>query len=166
LIPTWKAGLSPQETQDVVQETVLAATRNIGTFRYDPAACACKTWLLHVTRSRILNQYRRKNRDRAVQAPTDESDATPLIERVADPAARLHVHGLCRRWRDGGQELVRGNPCMLRSAALALGSESAANRCPTMGRSCAASRQNAPPLVLEEQAGPLFDLLSPSRTAP
>jgi len=79
-----KAGLNSAEAQDVVQETVLAVTRNIGEFKYDPSACAFKTWLLKVTRSRISNQFRSKNRHRAVQ-PADGTEGTALIDRVPDP---------------------------------------------------------------------------------
>ena len=81
-----KAGLTPTEAQDVVQETVLAVTRNIGEFKYDPAKCAFKTWLMRVTRSRISNQFRRKNREGALHVDEADGYRTPLIERIADPA--------------------------------------------------------------------------------
>src|SRR5215468_8825817 len=50
-------GLSHQEAQEVVQETVIAVAKNIGKFSYDPQVCAFKTWLLGVTRSKIANQF-------------------------------------------------------------------------------------------------------------
>lgn len=82
-----KAGLSSAEAQDVVQETVLAVTRNIGEFKYDPSACAFKTWLLKVTRSRISNQFRSKNRHRAAHGSgADETWGTSLLEQIPDPA--------------------------------------------------------------------------------
>jgi RNA polymerase sigma factor (sigma-70 family) len=80
-----KAGLRPEEAQDVVQETVVAVVRNIGAFRYDPQRCAFKTWLMQVTRSRISNQFRRNKRHRLVQ-PLPDSDGTALIEEIPDPA--------------------------------------------------------------------------------
>lgn len=82
-----KAGLNSAEAQDVVQETVLAVTRNIGEFKYDPSHCAFKTWLLKVTRSRISNQFRTKNRHRAIHGSSgDAASGTALIEQIADPA--------------------------------------------------------------------------------
>ena len=82
-----KAGLNSAEAQEVVQETVLAVTRNIGEFKYDPSKCAFKSWLLKVTRSRISNQFRSKNRARAVQPSAgDESSGTSLLEQIPDPA--------------------------------------------------------------------------------
>jgi RNA polymerase sigma factor (sigma-70 family) len=81
-----KSGLSTTQAEDVVQETVVAVARNIGTFRYDPSACSFKTWLMKVTRSRISRQYRANNRQPAVEnAPLDDGSGTGLIERVADP---------------------------------------------------------------------------------
>jgi RNA polymerase sigma-70 factor (ECF subfamily) len=82
-----KAGLNSTEAQDVVQETVLAVTRNIGEFKYDPSTCAFKTWLLKVTRSRISNQFRSKNRHRAVHSSAgDETSGASLLEQIPDPA--------------------------------------------------------------------------------
>jgi len=55
-----KAGLREDEARDVVQETVVAAVRNIPESQYDPAKCAFKTWLLNLTRSRIVDQIRKR----------------------------------------------------------------------------------------------------------
>ncbi len=81
-----KAGLTDAEAQDLVQETVLSVARNIAGFKYDPALCSFKTWLLQLTRWRILNQWKRRQRDRgrAVTDPTAER-ADPL-ELIPDPA--------------------------------------------------------------------------------
>jgi RNA polymerase sigma-70 factor (ECF subfamily) len=80
-----KSGLSDPEAQDVVQETVLTVAKNIG--KYDREAGSFKSWLLHTTRWRIADQFRK--RDLAAQggnARRDESgDATPTIERVPGP---------------------------------------------------------------------------------
>lgn len=53
-------GLTHQEAEEVVQETVLAVAKSIPHFSYDPAKCAFKTWLLTVTRSKIANQFARR----------------------------------------------------------------------------------------------------------
>lgn len=81
-----KSGLTDPEAQDVVQETVLTVAKNIG--KYEREAGSFKSWLLHTTRWRITDQFRK--RDLAAQrgARRDESDgATPTIERVAGPDA-------------------------------------------------------------------------------
>ncbi len=60
-----KAGLNDPEAQDVVQETVISVANNVGEFRYDPKVCSFKTWMLRLTRWRILDQLRRREREAA-----------------------------------------------------------------------------------------------------
>jgi RNA polymerase sigma-70 factor (ECF subfamily) len=83
-----KAGLSDAEAQDIVQETVLSVARKIEGFRYDPKVCSFKTWMLQLTRWRIINQLKRRQRE-ASQTPLpigDPVDRTNVLERIADPA--------------------------------------------------------------------------------
>ena len=85
-----KAGLSEQEAQDVVQETVITVARRIPEFKYDPAVCSFKTWLLNLTRWRIVDQLRKRPPNRARPCfRADRAPRTATIERIADPA------GLC-----------------------------------------------------------------------
>jgi RNA polymerase sigma-70 factor (ECF subfamily) len=99
-----KAGLSHAEAQDVVQETVISVTKTIGEFRCDPAAGAFKSWLLNLTRWRILNQLKKRMPEcvgvdasacpppAQSQVPlkrghrTDNTARTATVEGVADPA--------------------------------------------------------------------------------
>jgi RNA polymerase sigma factor (sigma-70 family) len=91
-----KTGLTDAEAQDIVQETVLSVARNIEGFRYDPAVCSFKTWMLQMTRWRILNQLKRRQRDQGgpfmgppeFSAPyaTEAADRTSTLDRVPDPA--------------------------------------------------------------------------------
>src|SRR5215475_15019934 len=55
-----KAGLNDAEAQDAVQETVIAVSKHIATFTYDPAKCSFKTWLLRLTRQRIGRQFHKR----------------------------------------------------------------------------------------------------------
>ena len=55
-------GLTHQEAEEVLQETVLAVAKSIPRFEYDPARCAFKTWLLRVTSSKIANQFKKRGR--------------------------------------------------------------------------------------------------------
>ncbi len=87
-----KSGLGEAEAQDVVQETIIAVARNIGQFKYDPAVCSFKSWLLQVTRSRISNQFRTRRRRQAIDGRAEDGDdtnGTGLIERVPDPAGNV-----------------------------------------------------------------------------
>lgn len=81
-----KSGLTDQEAQEVVQETVITVARRIPEFRYDPKVCSFKTWLLNLTRWRIVDQLRKRKPDARFQRRHSEATArTPTIERVADP---------------------------------------------------------------------------------
>jgi RNA polymerase sigma-70 factor (ECF subfamily) len=82
-------GLSHEEAQEVVQETVVAVAKHIGKFNYNPLVCAFKTWLLNVTRSKIANQFARRARPppAAVGSTSDGSSTTGLINRVPDEQA-------------------------------------------------------------------------------
>jgi RNA polymerase sigma factor (sigma-70 family) len=91
-----KAGLTDAEAQDIVQETVISVAKNIGGFRYDPAICSFKNWMLQLTRWRIMNQLKRRQRNQAVPASAlsdsggsrsqEETDRTATVERIPDPA--------------------------------------------------------------------------------
>jgi RNA polymerase sigma-70 factor (ECF subfamily) len=60
-----KAGLNDPEAQDVVQETVISVANNVGEFRYDPKVCSFKTWMLRLTRWRIVDRLRQREREAA-----------------------------------------------------------------------------------------------------
>jgi RNA polymerase sigma-70 factor (ECF subfamily) len=83
-----QAGLTDSEAQEVVQETVLVVARNMGQFRYDPAVGTFKSWLLHTTRWKIADQFRKRLPvDRPSRQTGTSSAATSPIERIPDPAS-------------------------------------------------------------------------------
>jgi RNA polymerase sigma factor (sigma-70 family) len=71
-----KAGLSDDEAQEVVQETVISVARKMPEFRYDPAKGSFKQWLLLITRRRIHDHLRRVYR--SLPAAPGEHDADKL----------------------------------------------------------------------------------------
>lgn len=79
-------GLSHEESQEVVQESIVAVAKNIGKFRYDPQVCRFKTWLLNVTRSKIANQFARRARQPVLAGNLnpDDSSRTDLLGRIPD----------------------------------------------------------------------------------
>ena len=91
-----RAGLTDAEAQDVVQETVISVAKNIEGFHYDPVVCSFKSWMLQVTRWRIINQWKKRRGDPGNPAPAvsgaraacnrDGTDRTPTLERIPDPA--------------------------------------------------------------------------------
>jgi RNA polymerase sigma-70 factor (ECF subfamily) len=81
-----KAGLTREEAEDAVQDTFVAVARNIGSFRYDPARCSFKSWLLLITRQRIIWQLRKRPPSALHPARTDDDTArTATIDRIPDP---------------------------------------------------------------------------------
>ncbi|HKS38057.1 MAG TPA: sigma-70 family RNA polymerase sigma factor [Verrucomicrobiae bacterium] len=82
-----RAGLSDTEAQEVVQETVIAVSRNIGNFKYDRAKGTFKSWLLHTARWRIADQLRRRRPGApGFRRERDKTARTATIERIPDPA--------------------------------------------------------------------------------
>src|SRR6185436_18304938 len=78
-----KSGLTDQEAQEVVQETVITVARRIPEFKYNPANCSFKTWLLNLTRWRITDQLR-KRRPQTFQRPSDHTPRTDIVDQIPD----------------------------------------------------------------------------------
>src|SRR5207302_5568760 len=82
-----KAGLSDAEAQDIVQETVISVARKIEGFKYDPAICSFKSWMLQLTRWRIINQLKNRQREEVQREHfAERRDATPTVEQIPDPS--------------------------------------------------------------------------------
>jgi RNA polymerase sigma-70 factor (ECF subfamily) len=83
-----KAGLTDAEAQDVVQETLISVAKHMPSFKYDPSIGSFKTWLLNMTRWRIVGQFRKRQpgADRK-PASEDSTNRTSTIQGVADPNA-------------------------------------------------------------------------------
>ncbi len=105
-----KAGCTEIEADEVMQETAIGVARNLPEFRYDPATCRFKTWLLNQTAWRVKDQLRKRHRQEAwigrggeVGRSLDESNdgsRTGTVERAADPAGDT----LDRLWETEWQE--------------------------------------------------------------
>ena len=71
-----KSGLSDDEAQEVVQETVISVARRMPEFRYDRAKGSFKQWLLLITRRRIHDHLRKVYR--SLPQAHGEADADRL----------------------------------------------------------------------------------------
>jgi RNA polymerase sigma-70 factor (ECF subfamily) len=81
-----KSGLTETEAEDVVQETVVTVAKTMDTYRYDPERCRFKTWLMRITRLRIIDQFRKRGPEFAAPASRAESSTrTPAEDRLPDP---------------------------------------------------------------------------------
>jgi len=91
-----KAGLSESEAEEVVQETVIGVARKLPEFKYDPAVCSFKTWLLNQTSWRVKDQIHRREKGLQVSSMSrpgaklgllsEDTQRTATVERVPDPA--------------------------------------------------------------------------------
>jgi RNA polymerase sigma-70 factor (ECF subfamily) len=95
-----KSGLTDAEAQEVVQETIITVAKKIGKLRYDPAAGSFKGWLLHITRWRIADQFRKRQPGQNQRAASCDDRATATIDRVPDANA-LDLDALWEKeWQD------------------------------------------------------------------
>ena len=94
-----KAGLNEQEAQDVVQETALTVAKRAAGLRYDPALGSFKGWLLHITRWRIADQFRKRAPAPHVSRSTD-TRRTATIDRAPDPAGCALEEVWDAEWRE------------------------------------------------------------------
>jgi RNA polymerase sigma factor (sigma-70 family) len=83
-----KTGLTDAEAQDVVQETLISVAKHMPSFKYDPSIGSFKTWLLNMTRWRIIGQFRKRqpgaNRK---PVPRNSTSRISTIQRLVDPNA-------------------------------------------------------------------------------
>jgi RNA polymerase sigma-70 factor (ECF subfamily) len=96
-----QAGLRDAESQDVVQETLLAVAKQMPGFRYDSAKGSFRRWLFNQTRWRIADAFRRRQRADLVQRASDESSTgTGEMERVPDASAEKLEAAWDSEWRE------------------------------------------------------------------
>ena len=84
-----KAGLTPEEAEDVVQDTAIGIARRLPEFVYDPKVCRFKTWLLNQTRWQIRKQLEQRAKLGGATGPSGPADGTggtDPIARIPDPA--------------------------------------------------------------------------------
>lgn len=80
-----RAGLDDAAAQDVVQDTLITAAKNLREFRYDSGNGSFKGWLLNTTRWRIADRQRKQQADRLAPLPEEPGTSTPWLHRVAAP---------------------------------------------------------------------------------
>ena len=73
-----KSRLSKSEAEDVVQATMISVAKHMPGFKYDPKIGSFKAWLLKMTRWRISDQFRK--RQKYVVGHADGSETTKYLE--------------------------------------------------------------------------------------
>jgi RNA polymerase sigma-70 factor (ECF subfamily) len=94
-----KAGLNDAEAQDAVQETVIAVSKYIGEFTYNPEKCSFKTWLLRLTRQRVWRQLqKRQARPSLHTAPEAVIDDVERAHGQVNPSQSFTRLSTCFSW--------------------------------------------------------------------
>jgi RNA polymerase sigma factor (sigma-70 family) len=84
-----KSGLTEQEAQETVQETVISVAKGIHTFKRDRTLGSFKNWLGNIIRWRIIDQLRKREPSPLLHIYRDSTmdEADPLgIQQLPDPA--------------------------------------------------------------------------------
>lgn len=79
-----RAGLRPDEAEDVVQNVVVSMAKKITEFRCDPKAGSFRAYLQRLVRWRVNDRFRRRAAHESWESSGDATGDTELIERVAD----------------------------------------------------------------------------------
>jgi len=66
-----RMGCTDSEAEEVVQETLISLANKMPEYRYEPAACSFKGWLMHVTQWRVVDQIRKRRRRAAEPLPAE-----------------------------------------------------------------------------------------------
>ena len=96
-----KSGLTEAEAQEVVQETIITVAKKVGQLRYDPAVGSFKGWLLHITRWRIADQFRKRQPGAARLRFGDDTRLTATLDRIPDAAGAADLEEM---WEKEWQE--------------------------------------------------------------
>ena len=79
-----KSGCTESEAEEVVQETIIALSRKMPQFKYDPAQCSFKGWLMHLARCRVVDEIRKRDH-RLVGEQNGSAAHGTWIANLADP---------------------------------------------------------------------------------
>lgn len=92
-----KRGLTRAESEDVVQETLMAVAKQMPDFTYDRTAGTFKGWLFTITRRAIGKQLSKRTSRRAGNSDSESHSFEPrgALEELPDPSADF-----AKQWDD------------------------------------------------------------------
>lgn len=80
-----KSGLTETEADEVLQETIISVAKHLPAFRYDPKVSSFKSWMLRLTRWRIVSQLRKRNRADKIPLPQDNHETPDELSTAHAP---------------------------------------------------------------------------------
>ena len=98
-----RAGCTPCEAEEVVQETAISVVRRISVFEASPRLGTFEGWLLRLTRCRVVDQFRK--RLKGTHLPTfSDGCPTPLEAEIDESGDRVSWTELERSWESEWQQ--------------------------------------------------------------
>ena len=95
-----KLGLSEEDAQDVVQETMISVARRMPNFKYNPVVGSFKSWLRRLIRSRISDQLRGRGPATVpLQLASDSPDESPTLKETPDNHRQTLEEFYEQEWR-------------------------------------------------------------------
>lgn len=111
-----RAGLNDAQAKDVVQETVVSVVKAMPDFRYDQKKGKFKAWLMRITRRRIADEWRKRDKalcqaesKRMVNADGQEFEELDSIPDANDELAKIWDAEWDRNLWHAALERVRRN---------------------------------------------------------
>jgi RNA polymerase sigma factor (sigma-70 family) len=100
-------GMTAQEAEDVVQETFLCLTKKVPHFAYDSSKGKFRSWLLHLARWRIGDEFRKRGRLHVSAPSADVPTETDLLDRIPSPSPNQELEGrIDQEWRQAVLEVA------------------------------------------------------------
>ena len=90
-----KRGLQPADAADVAQDVMKAVAASLPRFVYEPQRGRFRDWLFRVTRSKLSNFYRLRQRQ---PAGSGETAVHELLREQPDPADAAEAQGWQQAW--------------------------------------------------------------------
>jgi RNA polymerase sigma-70 factor (ECF subfamily) len=89
-----KSGLTHDEAEEVVQETMVTVSQCLDDYLYKPQECSFRSWIFHKARWRIIDQIRKRKPDFVQSSePGSDTSRTATVEKVPDEeSVKLEQH--------------------------------------------------------------------------
>src|SRR5581483_2589199 len=100
-----KAGLTGDEAQELVQETMVAAAKQVPGLQCEPEVLSLKKWLLRLTRRQIIQQMRKRvSTCEPMLIPlNDDASETALLHQLTGGAAPDLEKTWADEWEKGAR---------------------------------------------------------------
>jgi RNA polymerase sigma factor (sigma-70 family) len=80
-----RSGLSHEEAEEVTQDVFTQVAKSIHDFESSPSRGSFRSWLMNLTRWRVVDKVRKRAPGLLSSARTAQSDHTSTIDRIPDP---------------------------------------------------------------------------------